>query len=864
MTAVVSTQEDTRPLALKAASAYLATGWAPVALHGIGPDGQTCSCGKGRTCPSKGKHPIGNDWASQPMPTEADLDAIWLARPRCNVGIRTGATSGIFVLDVDTAGKEAWEALVEEHGLPETTVVQTGSGMWHYYFLIPAGVTITNSSGSLPKGIDVRGNGGQVVAPPSRSDKGDYTVVHKAMPAVPPQWLLNLILAGRREPASAPAVAGPEVGVPREHTAREVAWTQAAVGPELARLDVLRNKPWAEGDGWHMTGFEVACQLAEIANTEHAALTLTEARRLFMEHAPHNDQHDERDENWTEALGTVGRTARPPLTPDRDIADLVPATSQGHTGAHPAPVALSPELDVTNPAEAIGQLRTMLGTGPLAGVLRDGSRLIDTPRIGEHGYIPPEHADEGADDGPAQVRELSKELLAALVQHHLRVYRTVTKGDESYAVPAVVSALIVTRLTPTPELLPNVRPMRGVTHTPMMRADGSVLDTPGYDNPTGYLYLPPRGLQVQPVPAAPTAGQVAQARDALLWLFSDFPWLDDDARANFLGALLVPLVRAIAPPPYKLLIIEAPERGSGKSLLAKALRLIHGGVNKVEMPANPEEFRKLITTTLRTTTAPVVVFDNVSGKIGSSELAGLLTTVEWTDRLLGGNEVFTGRNTRLWTVTSNNAAIVGDLARRSLLVTIDPEMPHPEKRTGFAVDDLSAHITEHRGAILAALLTLVRSWHVAGRPAPALTSSDDYGQVRSVLQGILTHSGIPGAFDAADVDHLVADDDDEHHNFLTALAAAFGENPFTAKDVLARTNPPSDNLIGAQPIQWDALPSELADKYVAAKGMAHLSKSLGWYLRSMKGRWARDLRLVVAGQNVHGVTSYRVTGGSQR
>jgi hypothetical protein len=124
---------------------------------------------------------------------------------RCGVGIATGAASGIFVLDVDVndgkAGDETLRDLEARHGaLPDTYSVITGTGGAHYYFRVPDGVTIRNDAGRrLGPGLDIRGEGGQVLAPPTihpvagvpyETDAGATDEVAEA-----PAWLIDLLTA---------------------------------------------------------------------------------------------------------------------------------------------------------------------------------------------------------------------------------------------------------------------------------------------------------------------------------------------------------------------------------------------------------------------------------------------------------------------------------------------------------------------------------------------------------------------------------------------------------------------------------------------------------------------------------------------
>jgi hypothetical protein len=113
--------------------------------------------------------------------------------PRASIGVPAGRESGFFVLDVDSLA--ALEKLEKEHGkLPVTLMVRTPSGGLHIYLEYVEG--ITNSPGDLPKGLDVRGQGGYVLVPPSPG----YEIESRAPIAEAPEWLLDLILSRRRDP----------------------------------------------------------------------------------------------------------------------------------------------------------------------------------------------------------------------------------------------------------------------------------------------------------------------------------------------------------------------------------------------------------------------------------------------------------------------------------------------------------------------------------------------------------------------------------------------------------------------------------------------------------------------------------------
>jgi len=128
-----------------------------------------------------------------------------------NIGIATGARSGIVVLDVDAGhgGEESLAALVAEHGdLPETVTAKTGGGGRHIIFNHP-GVEIHNSAGKLGAGLDIRGDGGYIVAPPSIHPNGNAYQWTKRPSQTPladlPQWIIDALVKPA-DAAPAPAL----------------------------------------------------------------------------------------------------------------------------------------------------------------------------------------------------------------------------------------------------------------------------------------------------------------------------------------------------------------------------------------------------------------------------------------------------------------------------------------------------------------------------------------------------------------------------------------------------------------------------------------------------------------------------------
>jgi hypothetical protein len=176
---------------------YAERGWKVFPLHTM--NGSLCTCGNS-TCSSAAKHPHIKEWQKQCSNQSGEIKEWWQKWPDANIGLATGQPSGFFVLDVDPrhGGKESLQKLVKKNGiLPKTLASHTGGGGYHLFFNEPD-TKVSNRANILP-GLDVRGDGGYIVAPPSFHKSGVQYRWIKEFSESPindaPQWLLNLSIA---------------------------------------------------------------------------------------------------------------------------------------------------------------------------------------------------------------------------------------------------------------------------------------------------------------------------------------------------------------------------------------------------------------------------------------------------------------------------------------------------------------------------------------------------------------------------------------------------------------------------------------------------------------------------------------------
>lgn len=648
----------------------------------------------------------------------------WFSRwPAAGVGVVTGEVSGLLVVDID-AGNPGDEAAAERFAaarakvdgfMPDSLVVpvaRTRRGGLHYYFRRPS-QGMGNRAHVGGYAIDVRCDGGYVVAPPTPGYSWQVTPDEVELTEVPPALLEFLAV----RPAPVALIPAAPAGAP-----------VSSIVTERARRYVYTMDPAVSGNDGHGHTFRVACVL-----TWGFCLDESDAWDILVEYnsracIPPWSERELRHKLDSALNCTTHQKPRGYLLGDARPQRQLTAGGVASTEDHDSNEGRDEPEEIGNPRDGSRRELPIIRVGP--DEYRVVAEAIEALAAQRHYYqrgpnlvrIVQEVAPPGEPRAPAHIdvvphSSLEVALSAAARWEQLKP----TKANPDRWVHAQPPKWAVQGVA-TARNWHGVQPLVGVVSSPVIRADGSLLNDPGYDEASGLWYKPCG--PVGPVPAEPTPEQAATARDLLLDAVCDFPFASDDHRAAWLALVLTPFARHAMTDGCPLGYIDANTRGSGKSLLASVTALIALG-RRVPMCAWPEaeEERDKRITTYVVEGDTLVIFDNCEYMIGGQTMNSILTAPSWKSRILSKTQSTGEIPLRTFFIaTGNNCDFAADTTRRTIHVRLQSPLEKPETRSDFVRPDLVAWITGQRGRLVAAALTILRGYHVAGAPDMGLGS----------------------------------------------------------------------------------------------------------------------------------------------
>lgn len=740
------------------------------------------------------------------------------------VGVPTGAVTGFDVLDVDIrTGGDKW-LFENAHLLPKTRTHTTLSGGSHLFFIHIPGVRNSASKQELAPGIDVRGDGGYVIYPPSSG----YYVADDGPIAEWPDWLLKLVL--KRDPTTERAApAAPlEISSRRlEGLARSILARVSNAG-DGAKHYALRNAALSLG----------GIQLLAGISDEHAISQLLGALPSGVK-----DRNLARE---TARWGLEQGRLRPLVLDDR------PAYTNGHGNGH-APTEDPPPWVGEGPGHETPSSEEPPADGVMP-VIQIEAGIVDTlATLGEEALVKtdipifqrgrelvrPVHQEVPASKGRTTVSVgLARVTTSGMVDLLSQAAKWVRwNGKTKVMAPTDpterIANIILSRVG-----MWTVPTLAGVIATPTLRPDGTVLHHAGYDPVTRLFQIIDPTLKPAYIPEQPTKQDAEKALATLNSLLDEFPFVAPVDRAVALSALITPIVRGavgVAP----LHAIRASTAGTGKSYLADLASAICSGrpCPVISVSPDPKETESRLTGLLLAGFA-LISLDNVNGELGGDLLCQAVERPTVRLRRLGGSDIFEVESRATFFATGNGLRVRGDMTRRTLICSLDAGVERPENRDfkHNPIDDVLAD----RGKYVAAILTIVRAYVVARYPnrCKPLASFEEWSDfVRSPLVWL----GFP---DPVETTEQARDGDPELtalREFLTTWREAIGGETLALRGAIEIATSRTADPDGIGSYRWPDFREALL-AIAGFKGSID-SRRLGKWMDGHEGRIVDGLRL---------------------
>jgi len=637
--------------------------------------------------PLNGKAPVLKQWQKRPRET---LEEALAWADQSNVGLRTGSTSGVLVIDLDEYKKTYDPDAVAALELPDTVTVRSGGGGRQLYYALNNGVDLGNSSGKLAPAVETKGTGGQVVFPGSvHLDTGNpYVWIEDREPwniplAALPEHIIKRLVAKtpsrKRSPGPPPPDPAPPPGGRTSHyalTAMQLELRAVCAASDGTRNHTLNRAAFKLGTlvgGGYLDRSEVEAALRSAAESVGLEPKEIEATiRSGIEAGIRKPRHVEERPLPHQASARRDYI----LTPGPHVDGDGTYTEQS-TATFAAQVLAALPADAVYRKDFIpGEILGPAGKRKWVEFAPDRMRLVV--------------------DGHAK---LGKWVKSRQSKEQVLIYQACTKDAAGLVIAHAQQAPHIREL----ELMVSYPVYgRGFTRIPPGWHDGLY-----YDEPEDLKCLVPE-----------TDCEVIH--NVLHDLVVDFPFKTEADRQNFCGLLLTPIVAPALDGNRPMHLINSPLERTGKS---KLVNEVLGGVligrdeiASMQITEREEEREKRIIAALIQGDT-LLHLDNLPHWIDSQSLSSLLTSHILGGRILGFSRTVKLRNNLTVVGTGNNVQASGEVAKRIVPVMIEPTSAHPETRSDFQHPDIRAYVRERRRVVIECLLGLIENWLAAGRPA---------------------------------------------------------------------------------------------------------------------------------------------------
>lgn len=383
-------------------------------------------------------------------------------------------------------------------------------------------------------------------------------------------------------------------------------------------------------------------------------------------------------------------------------------------------------------------------------------------------------------DGSARATPLDIDGMAHAISEYTETYGFDRSGHEvSKLPPPLIARLMCHHPTPPfPELVQSV-------YRPVYVKDGRLIWQEGFDRATGILCVRPEGWCFKEIVERIGSARLPWALEQLTDILYDFPFKSQSDRANAFSLMVLPVVRHMIHGPTPLHLIMKSRSGEGASLLAEnVLYLSLGSTTFVPAPGDDSEWGRTLFALL-SQNPQAVVFDNVT-RLASPALACAITAPAIAGRRVRTSTAAPAVVHCVFVATGIDVLLSPELARRTVFITLDSGLEHPERRTDFRIPSLSKWVREHHLTLFEALLTLVQHWFDEGAPRSTKVMGG-FEEYAAVMGGILECAGIEGFLSnvSARPDVVVGSGEDGWEKFIAEWLMAFGLEPVTTKELVS-------------------------------------------------------------------------------
>jgi putative DNA primase/helicase len=407
----------------------------------------------------------------------------------------------------------------------------------------------------------------------------------------------------------------------------------------------------------------------------------------------------------------------------------------------------------------------------------------------------------------------------------------------------------------------------GITNTPTLRRDGSLLDTPGYDRASKLWYKPVPGFCLPPISDNPTVEDAKAALELLKGLINEFPFVDDGvegvSRSVALAGMLTAVLRGafrVAP----MFLFRKPDAGTGGSYLVEVISVLATGrpAPPLKVSDDKNELQKELSAAA-CEARPILNLNNITFNVKSSDLAQIVTEGTMLIRPFGKNDELRLVDCSAMTIfiNGNNIVVVGELVRRTMTAHLNAKLENPETRkfTHRPVEEVAAE----RGKYLAAVFTIARAYAAAGKPEVEAETLNGLEEWSAAIRYPLIWLGLPDPAECLKEARALDPERGEKGARISALVEVFGAgesgNEFTAGDVLKKMQ----EIGGSGPYgRPEPRYPDLVEAFAIASGsgVPMNSKAIGNTLIENLDKVINDYRIVMIKKDSHHGHRYKLIG----